>query len=182
MTGTSTRNTIILSAERLFIERGRSATLEDIAAAAKVSKGGLLYHFSTKDSLRAAVCTEIVGRLWRAVGELVDETDTRPGALLRAYVRSLTGDSAEAARIFVPSSLPQLFSEAAAAQAVIRQDSEVWRRAFADDGIERGRSLVIRHSAEGAAAAAAEGYIDSVELQLIREELLSMIDPVHCHP
>ncbi|WP_183055147.1 TetR/AcrR family transcriptional regulator [Microbacterium sp. CGR2] len=164
------------AAEQLFVERGHAATLEQIAAAAGVSKGGLLYHFATKEELRAAVCREVVDRLWSVVHQLVEEPDRGGGVLLSAYVRALTGDSAEAARIFAPSALAPLFNETPAAIDVLRDDADRWRRAFDSDGVEQRRSLVIRHSAEGAATAAAEGYIDAKELHLIRLELLTMIE------
>lgn len=177
MPGRTTRTEIIAAAEHLFVEYGAASTLEEIAAEARISKGGLLYHFPSKEALRSTVCQEVVDRLWRAVHSLVAaEDDGRPGALLRAYVRALTGDSAEAARVFQPSALPQLFHETPGTTDVLHEDAERWRAAFAADGIERADCLVIRHSAEGAATAAGEGYIDGEELLIIRNRLLSMID------
>ncbi|MBT2486734.1 MULTISPECIES: TetR/AcrR family transcriptional regulator [unclassified Microbacterium] len=174
MSRPSSRAEIVAAAEQLFVERGHAATLEQIAAAAGISKGGLLYHFGAKEDLRAAVCREVVDRLWNVVHQLVGPNDEE-GALLSAYVRALTGDSAVAARIFAPSALAPLFNETPAAIEVLREDADRWRRAFHNDRIALGRSLVIRHSAEGAATAAAEGYIDARELHLIRQELLTMI-------
>ncbi|WP_404434225.1 TetR/AcrR family transcriptional regulator [Microbacterium lacus] len=176
MTRPSNRREIVLAAERLFIERGHAATLDQIAQAAGISKGGLLYHFGSKEDLRAAVCQEVVDRFWVAVHRLIENDERYAGVLLSAYVRALTGDSSDAARIFAPSALPPLFSETPAAVEVLRQDAEKWRTAFANDGIPQQRSLVIRHSAEGAATAAAEGYIDDNERTMIRRELLTMIE------
>ena len=49
---TSTRERLLDAAEAVVIERGVSAlTLEAVAARAKVSKGGLLYHFPSKDAV-----------------------------------------------------------------------------------------------------------------------------------
>ncbi|MBG6212173.1 AcrR family transcriptional regulator [Cryobacterium sp. CAN_C3] len=48
----STRDRLLDAFEELLIEGGeRSATLDAVAAAASVSKGGLLYHFGSKDAL-----------------------------------------------------------------------------------------------------------------------------------
>jgi AcrR family transcriptional regulator len=48
----STRDRLLDAFERLLIEGGeRSATLDAVAAAAAVSKGGLLYHFGSKEAL-----------------------------------------------------------------------------------------------------------------------------------
>ncbi|SFN50743.1 TetR/AcrR family transcriptional regulator [Mycetocola miduiensis] len=48
----STRDRILVAYEDLLIESGeRGATLDAVAARAGVSKGGLLYHFGSKDGL-----------------------------------------------------------------------------------------------------------------------------------
>jgi AcrR family transcriptional regulator len=51
-----TRDRILDSLETLLLEHGMTkVTLDSVAAAAGVSKGGLLYHFKTKDALVAAM-------------------------------------------------------------------------------------------------------------------------------
>ena len=48
----STRDRLIDAFETLLVTAGsRAATLDAVAAAADVSKGGLLYHFPSKDAL-----------------------------------------------------------------------------------------------------------------------------------
>lgn len=55
MPPTPTRDRLLDAYEELLIDGGeRSATLEAVAAAAGVSKGGLLYHFGSKDALAEA--------------------------------------------------------------------------------------------------------------------------------
>ncbi|BAW03312.1 TetR/AcrR family transcriptional regulator [Nocardia seriolae] len=61
-----TRDRILDALETLLLDKGLSqVTLENVAAAAGVSKGGLLYHFKSKDALLAG--------LLRRVGERADE-------------------------------------------------------------------------------------------------------------
>ena len=57
MTRTETaRDRILVAFEDLLIESGeRGATLDAVAARAGVSKGGLLYHFGSKDALTAGL-------------------------------------------------------------------------------------------------------------------------------
>ncbi|MDO3647496.1 TetR/AcrR family transcriptional regulator [Nocardia mangyaensis] len=51
-----TRDRILDAMETLLLERGASQlTLENVAAAAGVSKGGLLYHFKSKDAMLAGL-------------------------------------------------------------------------------------------------------------------------------
>lgn len=51
-----TRHRILDALESMLIEHGMTkVTLDSVAAAAGVSKGGLLYHFKTKDALIAAM-------------------------------------------------------------------------------------------------------------------------------
>ncbi|MFB7720645.1 TetR/AcrR family transcriptional regulator [Nocardia sp. NPDC056100] len=61
-----TRNRILDALETLLLDKGMSqVTLESVAAAAGVSKGGLLYHFKSKDALLAG--------LVRRLGERADQ-------------------------------------------------------------------------------------------------------------
>ena len=51
-----TRDRILDALEEMLLDHGLSkVTLESVASNAGVSKGGLLYHFSTKDAMIAAM-------------------------------------------------------------------------------------------------------------------------------
>ncbi|WP_431966216.1 TetR/AcrR family transcriptional regulator [Nocardia sp. bgisy134] len=66
----NTRDRILDALETLLLDKGMSqVTLENVAAAAGVSKGGLLYHFKSKDSLLAGLVRR-VGE--RATQQLTD--------------------------------------------------------------------------------------------------------------
>jgi len=57
---TSARDRVLDAYETLLIEAGPAATtLDAVAAAACVSKGGLLYHFGSKDALAAGLLTRL---------------------------------------------------------------------------------------------------------------------------
>jgi AcrR family transcriptional regulator len=56
----SARDRILDAYETLLIEAGPgAATLDAVAAAAQVSKGGLLYHFASKDALAAGLLARL---------------------------------------------------------------------------------------------------------------------------
>ena len=56
----SARDRVLDAYETLLIEAGPgAATLDAVAAAAGVSKGGLLYHFASKDALAAGLLARL---------------------------------------------------------------------------------------------------------------------------
>ena len=56
----SARDRVLDAYETLLIEAGPgAATLDAVAAAARVSKGGLLYHFASKDALAAGLLARL---------------------------------------------------------------------------------------------------------------------------
>lgn len=59
---TSTRDRILGAYEDLLIQDGpRAATLDAVAAAAGISKGGLLYHFKSKEALTEGLLVKLRG-------------------------------------------------------------------------------------------------------------------------
>lgn len=106
------RERVIDAYEALLISDGeRAATLDAVARAAGVSKGGLLYHFASKDELAAAM----IARLARLVHEDLDtmrEADSGPVAY---YLRtSVMIDDALDRAIIAVSRLAQGGSQPAA--------------------------------------------------------------------
>ena len=83
-----TRRLVLDAAASVIRRRGIVATLDDIARAAGVSKGGLVYHFATKDELVQALAADVIADFRRAVAEALDPADSAPGRLTRAYVRA----------------------------------------------------------------------------------------------
>lgn len=73
----SRRERILDAAFTTFAGRGyRDASMDDIAAAAETSKGGVYFHFSTKESifreLMRTTADKLVGKVERAVGSEED--------------------------------------------------------------------------------------------------------------
>src|ERR1700729_3360865 len=55
-----TQTAIVKAAKRIFGERGFTAsTMDDIAAGARVAKGAVYHHFSTKEALFEAVFDQV---------------------------------------------------------------------------------------------------------------------------
>ena len=86
MARASNREELLKAAVRVASQHGAAAlTLDAVAQQAGVSKGGLLYHFASKDELlRGLLAWELDG--FEAELEEQTRTDARPGAFLRAYL------------------------------------------------------------------------------------------------
>jgi AcrR family transcriptional regulator len=82
---TSARDRILDAYERQIISAGeRATTLESVAADAGVSKGGLLYHFASKDALRAALLARLEER--SAISD--EEATLDPAEAIRHSIES----------------------------------------------------------------------------------------------
>lgn len=92
-----TRDRILDALQDILIEEGNSGvTLESVAAAAGVSKGGLLYHFPSKSDM----LTGLVRRLAdRAEGEFRAAAEGQEG-VVRAFLRTSVPESAEETELF----------------------------------------------------------------------------------
>ncbi|QLY31093.1 TetR/AcrR family transcriptional regulator [Nocardia huaxiensis] len=69
-----TRDRILDALETLLLDKGLSqVTLENVAATAGVSKGGLLYHFKSKDALLAGLVRRLGNRADQQLETAVDQ-------------------------------------------------------------------------------------------------------------
>jgi AcrR family transcriptional regulator len=85
-----TREMIISAAGKVVLEQGASRmTLAEVAREAGVSKGGLLYHFPSKDALIEGMIAHMVQRLDQRIRKEYEQDDlgTNQGRWLRALTR-----------------------------------------------------------------------------------------------
>jgi AcrR family transcriptional regulator len=81
----SARDRVLDAYETLLIEHGAAAiTLDAVSAAAGVSKGGLLYHFASKDALAAG----LLDRLRDRSAADADAIRTAPDGSVGYYIRT----------------------------------------------------------------------------------------------
>ncbi|MBN9098914.1 MULTISPECIES: TetR/AcrR family transcriptional regulator [unclassified Pseudonocardia] len=82
---TGARDRVLDAYETVLIEHGPgSATLDAVAAAAEVSKGGLLYHFSSKDAL----ATGLLDRLRERSSADAAAIRAAPDGAVAYYIRT----------------------------------------------------------------------------------------------
>lgn len=117
------RESVLDAFESLLIADGaRAATMDATARAAGVSKGGLLYHFATKEALEAA----LLDRLEVLVREDIAEMAADPSGIVAAFIRTSVMEDSPVDRALLAASKLAQSGNAAAAQALrrIRQEWE----------------------------------------------------------
>jgi AcrR family transcriptional regulator len=82
------RAQLLLVVRDLLVEEGLHAvTLEAVALRAGVSKGGLQYHFRSKQALLDALCGQLLDEFEQLYAAVLSAEPEIPGRAARAYVR-----------------------------------------------------------------------------------------------
>ncbi len=169
-----TRAMILRAAGQLFLEHGTAATLEQIAARAGVSKGGLKYHFSSKDDLVTTLAALLVQEFRDRVVAQIDPDEPEPGRLVRAYVRVCVDPDVDGAQARERLTLEALLGTQPSVQEVLAQDSRWWEDALSADGLPEGLRDVVVAAADGASALL-WGHVCAAErVVALRDALLAM--------
>src|SRR3954447_24115640 len=121
MVSTSRERILDAYADLLITEGERHATLEAVATRAGVSKGGLLYHFPSKDQLAAGLCD----RLKELAAKDAHAMRTAEEGPARYYVRSSHYASTPLDRVLVAVSRLRQSGDARA-RATIEAASNDW--------------------------------------------------------
>jgi AcrR family transcriptional regulator len=147
---------ILTAAERVALRDGvLHLTVEAVAREAKLSKGGVLYHFATKESLIQAMLDRLIQYCEQEIAQH-QQNDAAPGRWTRAYVRKtlapLTPYPGEAAfpkskevgagLIVAAATNPKLLEP-------LRKRFRTWQRAIERDGISPTRATVVRLAVDG---------------------------------
>ncbi len=145
---TPTRNVLLDAACRLVQRHGvATLTLDAVAAAAGVSKGGLLYHFPSKEALIQGMVEHLLDECGNRIErETARETDT-PGKWVRAYVRT-TFDSSSQEREMSAGLLAAIATNPELLEP-LRARYREWQASVEGDGIDPALASVIRLAADG---------------------------------
>lgn len=88
--GDAKRQQLLGEAEKLFCQRGYDKTsVQDILAAAGISKGGFYHHFDSKDEVLTALCQRRTERAAAFTADALDAAHTpmeRINAVLRGFI------------------------------------------------------------------------------------------------
>jgi AcrR family transcriptional regulator len=141
-----TRELLLDAAARFLLRDPSKLTLDAVAAEAGTSKGGLLYHFSSKAELLDAVVDRWEASFQDQIDAAAQDT---PGGWVRAYaeVSALDGQD-EHAREVDSGILAVLALQPDRMQAV-RSRYEGWQERIVDDGIDPVDATIVRLAADG---------------------------------
>lgn len=164
------RDRILAETRRLTLELGVVPSLNTVADAAGVSKGGLMHHFPTRSALVDGLAGQALEQIDEAM-RAAAETGSAASAWLRLSVP--TGDELELFRSMAVAhralEAPGAHTAAAAAEAALR-----WERLIADEVGDPVNARIIRLVGDGLAlnafagiGAASEADLDALERHLI---------------
>lgn len=168
MTRPSKRMELLQAAARV-VERQGSAqlTLEAVAAEAGLSKGGLLYHFPTKQAMIEAMVEQLVTEFSSDI-----EDRRHRGSFLEAYVRATFDYEPE---LSVRSVLAAALSHDPPLLAPLQRGFASWRRQALEDGVPQARADLIRLAVDGLWFTELFGLapLEPREREQLKQELLS---------
>ncbi len=151
--GAATKRRILDAAEQVVLRDGVGhLTLEAAAHQAGLSKGGVLYHFPTRDALVAAMVARIIEQFEEDIAAYLPAPDApghgMPGAFTRAYVRATMEPISEGEERLGAA----LLAAAAAEPALLvplQRAADGWQARLVDDGLDPATATVVRLACDG---------------------------------
>jgi len=165
-----TKRLILDAARGVVATQGARATLDDVGAVAGLSRGAVIYHYSSKNALWTALAHDVLARFHQTVQEQLED-GRAPGRLARAFIRaSLEDDRIDAVgeRLFLLAAL----SVTPGISEIIAEDGARWKDEMAGDGLSLGARAVILSAVDGVGMMTGWGLKpDRAELNALRTEL-----------
>jgi AcrR family transcriptional regulator len=150
----STQETILSAAERVVIRDGVvNLTLDGVAKEARLSKGGLLYHFPSKDALITAMVKRYLETVENELEENLAKETPGKGAWTRAFLKTHIAGAASAKET---GNSRELYAAMIAAMLTnsellepLRQKSIEWQEKFDKDATDPASAAVARFATRG---------------------------------
>ncbi len=148
----NSREVLIDAAEAVVLrDGGGTLTLDVVAAEAKVSKGGLLYHFPSKDSLIEAMIERLIRTFTASLDLALQSESQASGRFARALVRTMLDrprkqaekeSRMSAALLAAVANQPKLLEP-------LRKAYALWMKDVAADGLPPGRAMTVFAALDG---------------------------------
>ncbi|ARI77403.1 TetR/AcrR family transcriptional regulator [Halobacillus mangrovi] len=144
----SKRDKILNAAAKIVLTQGtESLTLDAVAELAEVSKGGLLYHFSTKEAL----ITGLVQRMDRSHKQNVEDATLsdkkKTGKWIRAYINTTFKQSDESKEISAGLLAAQAFDPKLLKP--IQETQKNFQNHIHNDGLDEVQAEILKLAADG---------------------------------
>lgn len=141
----------LLDAAELIVRRDGSArlTLDAVAAGAGVSKGGLLYHFPSKEALISAMVERMLSSFDEAHERVMASDPSEPGRWTRAWVRTSVNPAGSSEQDTTSAGLLAAVATNPSLADPIRERYTEWRRRVAQDGIRAEDAMIASLAADG---------------------------------
>jgi AcrR family transcriptional regulator len=170
----SRKQDLIKAAVRVVLDDGVAGlTIDAVARQAGVTKGGVQYHFASKDQLITELLTDALSAMDQALEEVVS-ADPTAGAWHRAYVGLILWGLSDYDRC-----VAALMTSLGPGDPLGRPYDTMaahWRQRAGADGIDPAMSLVVRFAADGLWLERAYGGASDKEVELVRAKLFALID------
>ncbi|RRD60818.1 TetR family transcriptional regulator [Leucobacter sp. OH1287] len=175
-TAEQTREDILRAAARLLAGGAAKLTLEGTAKAAQVSKGGLIYHFPSKDSLLVALAEQTVAAFREDLEAAQDPLDGEARSFTRCFIRAALSPSVSGQKTRDSMFLMSFLLRHPEAAAVIRSGEAELTEQLASDGVDPDTLALIIAATDGVHIAPMWGGKEktAAELERITEQLLAL--------
>ena len=149
-----------------------SLTIESLATSQGVTKGGVQYHFASKDQLLVELLEWILSQFDEETRLAANKKRT-PRAWLQAYVESLAGESSHGDRAV--AGILALFEPEDQRAEPYRRYLQSWRQLALADDIAPDMALIIQLAAESLWMDRLYGDISPSQCRLVLRRLLKLI-------
>ena len=147
-----TRHRLLAAASRVVLNLGVGhLTLDAVASEAGVSKGGLLYHFPTKDALISGLLEDLLRSfdesIATALASGIDGSDGVAGRFLSAYVRASTAEDPR--ELELSAGLLAAISTNLDLLIPWQQQYQIWQQRITQDGVDPVIATIVRLAVDG---------------------------------
>ncbi len=146
------RDRILDAAQERLLAGGPAAlVLDAVAADAGISKGGLLYHFPSKEALVAGLLERMLEGFEQRLDTLCQADGRGQGAYTRAYLSTTVTDEGKPADDSAPlmAGILATLGRDSAHLGRLRAHFARWHERLASDGIDPTAATIVRLAADG---------------------------------
>lgn len=141
----------LLDAAEVIVRRDGSAklTLDAVAAEAGVSKGGLLYHFPSKEALVFAMVERMLQSFDDAHQRAMEADPIEPGCWTRAWVRTSVAAAGTSEHDNTAGGLLAAIATSPSLADPMRDRYTQWRERMLTDGLAADDAMIVCLAADG---------------------------------